>query len=144
MTNEAHTFPAGTNAALASETSCNIIAYKGTTQIPASIGTITGQVTGLTTSISNNGTTSASFTVKAATTLITRNGTLNVPIVVDGKNFEKKFTWSLSFEGEKGDPGTSVTVTSNVTEYTSSTSGTVKPDSGWQSTIPTVAQGSYL
>ena len=40
--------------------------------------------------------------------------------------------------------GTSVTVKSNVTEYTSSTSGTTTPTSGWQSTIPTVAQGSFL
>jgi len=105
LTNESHTFPAGVNAALNSETSCNIIAYKGTTQVATSIGTITGQVTGLTTSISNNNSTSASFTVKAATTLTTRNGVLTIPIVVDNKNFEKKFAWSLSLEGKKGDPG---------------------------------------
>lgn len=92
LTNEAHTFPAGVSAALASETTCNIIAYKGTTQVPVSIGTITGQVTGLTTSISNNNSTSAAFTVKAATTLTTRNGILTIPIVVDSKSFEKKFS----------------------------------------------------
>ena len=37
--------------------------------------------------------------------MTTRNGVLTIPIVVDNKNFEKKFAWSLSLEGKKGDPG---------------------------------------
>lgn len=47
-------------------------------------------------------------------------------------------------QGPAGEDGTSVTVSSTVTSYASSTSGTTVPTSGWQSTVPTVAQGSYL
>lgn len=94
LTNESHTFPAGTNTAIASSTDCQVLAYKGATQVAATIGTITGQVTGLTTNVpaSSNGTTLASFTVTAATTLTTKNGTLTIPITVDGKSFTKQFT----------------------------------------------------
>lgn len=46
--------------------------------------------------------------------------------------------------GPKGDAGESVTVTSNVVDYQSSTSGTVVPTGTWSTSIPTVAAGSYL
>ena len=45
-------------------------------------------------------------------------------------------------DGTNGQPGTSITVSS--IDYASSTSGTTTPTSGWQSTVPTVAEGSYL
>ena len=91
---------------------CNVIAYKGTTQIPVSIGTITGQVTGLTVDPpANNNTTSASFKVKASTILTTKSGILTIPIVIDGKSFEKKFSWTLSNQGAKGDSGPEAVVT---------------------------------
>lgn len=92
LTNESHTFPAGTSAAIASSTDCQVLAYKGGTQVNATIGTITGQVTGLTTSISNNNSKTAKFTATAATTLTTKSGTLTVPVTVDGKSFTKQFT----------------------------------------------------
>lgn len=44
--------------------------------------------------------------------------------------------------GDKGDPGTAVTVSG--IEYAASTSGTTAPSSGWSTIIPTVAQGSFL
>lgn len=127
LTNESHTFPAGTNAALESSTICNIIAYKGTTQVAASIGTISGQVTGLTTTIANNNSASANFTVKAATTLTTRSGELTIPVVVDGKSFTKKFSWSLNLKGEQG-----YSVASIVNYYlaTSASSGVTTSTSG--------------
>ena len=53
LTNENHTFAGNTTSAIASEIECNIIAYKGTTQVAATIGTITGQPTGMTTSLLN-------------------------------------------------------------------------------------------
>lgn len=45
-------------------------------------------------------------------------------------------------KGAKGDTGNGVSTA--VTTYTTSTSGTTAPSIGWQSTIPTVAQGNYL
>lgn len=105
LTNENHTFAGNTTSAIASEIECNIIAYKGTTQIAATIGTITGQPTGMTTEILNNGKTNASFKVNVTTSMITKNGILNIPITVDGKAFTKKFTYTLTLDGEKGDKG---------------------------------------
>lgn len=113
LTNENHTFTGNTTSALASEIECNVIAYKGATQVAATIGTITGQPTGMTTSLSNNGTTNASFTVAVTTNMVTKNGVLTIPITVDGKNFTKKFTYSLALDGVSV---TNVTSTNNTTD----------------------------
>ena len=105
LTNENHTFAGSETAALASSTDCNIIAYHGATQVAATIGTITGQPTGMTTTISNNGTTSAKFTVTVTTSMVTKNGVLTVPVTADGKTFNMKFTYSLSLKGSTGATG---------------------------------------
>ena len=120
LTNESHTFPATADGkAIAGTAVCNVVAYKGATQVAATIGTISGLVTGLTAPISSNGTTSAKFTATATTALVTRSGVLTVPVTVDGKNFTKQFSWSLAPTGEKGDQGPqgdgglSMSITSN-------------------------------
>ena len=118
LTNENHTFAGNTTSAIASEIECNVIAYKGTTQIAATIGTITGQPTGMTTSLLNNGTVNAAFRVSVTSSMVTKNGVLNVPITVDNKVFTKKFTYGLALDGEDGKDGgrwysgTSITGTS--------------------------------
>ena len=118
LTNENHTFAGNTTSAIASEIECNIIAYKGTTQIAATIGTITGQPTGMTTSLLNNETVNAAFRVSVTSSMVTKNGVLNVPITVDNKVFTKKFTYGLALDGEDGKDGgrwysgTSITGTS--------------------------------
>lgn len=106
LTNESHTFPATADGkAIAGTAVCNVVAYKGATQVPATIGTISGLVTGLTAPITSNGTTSAKFTATATTSLATRSGVLTVPVTVDGKTFTKQFSWSLSPTGETGPQG---------------------------------------
>ena len=105
LTNEAQVFPGSTNAALAGTATTAVVAYKGTTQIAATIGTITGQVTGLTTAITNNGTNTATVTVTVTTALTTQSGTLTIPITVDGKAFTKTFAWSVSYTGATGSQG---------------------------------------
>lgn len=105
LTNENHTFAGSTTAALAASTESNVITYKGAAQVGATIGTITGQPTGMTTSISNNGTTSAKFTVSVTTSMTTKNGVLTVPVTVDSKTFQMKFSYSLALAGETGEPG---------------------------------------
>ena len=102
LTNENHTFAGSNTAAIASNTECGIIAYKGATQVAATIGTITGAPTGMTVTPSGSGTTSAKFTVAVTTSMTTKNGVLTVPVTVDGKTFNMKFTYSLAL---KGDPG---------------------------------------
>lgn len=133
LTNENHTFAGNTTSAIASEIECNIIAYKGTTQIAATIGTITGQPTGMTTSLLNNGTVNAAFRVSVTSSMVTKNGVLNVPITVDNKVFTKKFTYGLALDGEDGKDGgrwysgTSITGTS--------TTATVFSNSGISSAV---------
>lgn len=102
LTNENHTFAGNSISAIASEIECNVIAYKGTTQIAATIGTITGQPTGMTTSLLNNGTVNSAFKVTVTTSMATMNGVLTVPVTVDGKTFIKKFTYSLALKGTSG------------------------------------------
>ena len=65
----------------------------------------------------------------------------------DGKSTT---SYSVSRQGSNGAPGapgsdgTSVTITNTAVTYAASTNGMTAPSSGWQSTVPSVAQGSYL
>ena len=45
---------------------------------------------------------------------------------------------------KNGSDGKGVSITSQSTKYASSTSGTVHPTSGWQTSVPSVEQGLYL
>lgn len=105
LSNESHTFAGSTIAALEGSTTCDIIAYKGATRIAATIGTITGMPTGMTVASINNGTINAGFTVTVAGNMTTTNGNLTVPITIDGKTFNKIFTYAVSLAGEAGTSG---------------------------------------
>ena len=124
LSNESHTFPATSSAATASSVDVDVIAYKGATLVTPTIGTITGQVTGLTTSI--NGTT---ITVSASTSLTTQSGVLNIPVTVDGKSFTKKFSWSLAKAGTNGTSPTAYSLIVSHAAITKTTSGTYSPAS---------------
>ena len=126
LSNEAHVFAGGTTAALAATTTSTVIAYKGSTQQSATVGTITGQVTGLTTSIASNGTTAPVITLTATTSLTTKSGTLTVPVTVDGTTFTKTIAWSLSLTGATGTPGANAAVVS----LTASSQALTVPSSG--------------
>ena len=106
LTNESHTFAGDKNGALSNSTTCGVIAYKGNAQVPATIGSITGMPTGMTTSINNNNTNNASFIVAVTSSMTSRNGVLTVPITVDGVTFTKRFTYALSLNGSDGADGT--------------------------------------
>ena len=146
LTNESHTFAGSTSAAIAGSTTCGVIAYKGATQVAATIGTISGQPTGMSTSLSNNGTTSASFTVTVTTSMTTKNGTLSVPVTVDGHTFTKQFTYSLALTGATGATGLTGNGIDHVTEYyATSTTTTAPAASAYSTTAPTLtATNKYL
>mgnify|MGYP001089132220 CR=1 FL=1 len=112
LTNESHTFAGGVSSAVAGDTTCEVIAYKGATRVPATIDSITGQVTGLTTAITNSPTTSANsrFAVNVTTALTRKQGVLKVNLTVDGKSFTREFSWSLALKGATGDRGPAATV----------------------------------
>ena len=105
LSNESHTFPGSTSAALAGSTTCGIIAYKGATKVNASIGTVSGIPTGMTVTPVNNNTQNASLTIAVTTSMTTKNGTLTIPITVDGKVFNKNFSYALALKGNTGATG---------------------------------------
>lgn len=144
LSNESHTFPAGVTNALQSSTSTAVIAYQGTTRVAAQIGTVSGQVTGLTTSISNNNTTTATVTINAATTLTTKNGTLTIPVTIGGQSFTKYFTWSLSNKGDTGAQGPQGNAGADAITVGISASGSAvfKNNSGSVTLTATVTVGS--
>ena len=102
LSNESHTFAGGTSSAISGSAECSIIAMKGANRVAATIGTITGQPSGMTTSISGNGTQNAKFTVNVTTSMNTRNGVLTIPVTVDRKLFSMSFTYSLALKGAEG------------------------------------------
>lgn len=114
LTNESHTFAAGVSAAIAGSVAFKVIAYKGATQVNASVtqSAITGQTTGkITAAVTNNASKNTTITVTVTASLTTKQGVMTIPVVVDGKTFNKEFSWSLALtgatgaKGDKGDAG---------------------------------------
>ena len=135
LSNESYAFAAGTSAALAGSTSSNVVAYKNTSKVAATItkigntavsanatGVATG-ITGLTADVSGNGTTTCMITFKATTSLTAKNGIVTINITVDGKVFTKDFTFSLSFKGDTGSQGPATGIVVSATEPTSKYDG---------------------
>ena len=54
----------------------------------------------MTTTILNNGSTNALFIVNVTTEMTSRSGVLTVPCTIDGKTFNKQFSYSLTLAGE--------------------------------------------
>lgn len=106
LTNEAHTFAGTTSAAIAGNVTCNVLAYNGISQVPATIGAITGAPTGMSVSILNNGTTNANFTVSVTSSMRTASGFLTVPVTVGTNTFNKTFSYAIAFKGATGEKGT--------------------------------------
>lgn len=152
LSNDAHVFRADKdNVAIAGSTSIQVYGYQGSTQVPTTVGTISGlPSTGMTASISNNTKTNTTVTISVTTALtssVANNGVLTIPITVAGKTINKTFSWSKAqtgATGSAGKDGTSITITSTSIEYQTSSSGTVTPTGTWSSTVPTVNNGQYL
>lgn len=105
LTNESHVFEGDTQKAVQASTECRVIAYKGNTVVPATIGTVTGMPSGMSVATVNNGSTSAKISIGVNSMLTTKQGTLKIPVTVDGHVFEKTFSWTLALKGGKGDKG---------------------------------------
>lgn len=103
LTNESHIFEGDTEKAVAGHTDCGVIVYKGNRQVAATIGAISGTVAGKLTVdsiVDPTATAQGSFRVNVTTALKQKQGTLNVPVTVDGRTFTKVFSWSLSLQGK--------------------------------------------
>ena len=70
---------------------------------------------------------------------VTAAGTIRIPVKVAGVTVNKEISYSVAHKGTEGNG-----VAGTVVEYAASESGTVAPQTGWQTGVPTVAQGQFL
>ncbi|MEQ7171916.1 hypothetical protein [Enterococcus innesii] len=133
LTNESYTFAGSTSAALAGSTTTEVVVYKGINKITPTSVVVGTKPTGLSSSVSGS-----VVTFTAATTLVTKSGTVPITITVDGKTFTKQFAYAISFQG---DPGISITGTEVQFVQTSSMT---EPTAGWSTTRPTPVPGQWL
>ena len=102
LTNENHTFVANHLGVTAEQiVTTDVIAYKGSTPIKPTIGTLPS-VTGLT--LAKSG---VRITIKtnANVSTLADSGSFDIPITVDGKSFTKSFSWTKVKDGQKGEDG---------------------------------------
>ena len=127
LSNYAHVFEAGSNGyAYQSSDTIRVIAFKGTTAVATSIGTITGAETGLTATKQDDGTTNASIAI-AVTTSLNQAGTLTIPVTVDGVTISLQYSWALAVKGANGSPGAAGYTTTRVTLYQRAAAQPSKP-----------------
>jgi len=140
LTNESYTFAGSTTAALAGSTTTEVIVYKGINKITPTSITVGTKPTGLSSSVSGS-----IITLTATTELVSKSGTVPITIIADGKTFTKQFSYALSLQGGKGDPGDpGKGVAAEEISYAISQDGTTPPTSGWSGTRPTPKAGWYM
>ena len=104
LTNEAQVIPTDSSRKPTSSAtySTDIQVYKGSTQrTDYTIGTI-NSANGITVSKTSS---RVNFAVSTGTALTADGGYFTIPIAIDGKTFNKTFSWSCSKQGVKGDTG---------------------------------------
>lgn len=107
LTNENYTFNADSGGKITETqtTYTDVIAMKGSNDLPVSFGPLPS-VNGL--SISRN---DSRITITANTgSSLAKSGSFNIPITVDGKTFNKTFSWTKVSSGAKGDSAQYVVV----------------------------------
>lgn len=144
LTSEAYTFAGGTTYANAGSCSTQVVAYQGNDSVLVTVGTCTCP-TGVTASVTNNGTASPTITFTVAANTVSGPCEVTIPITVsDDVAFTKKFAIGVAKTGAKGDKGDSITIASKSVTYQVSSSGTTAPTGTWSETVPTVSNGQYL
>ena len=104
LTNEAQVIPTNSSRVPTSSTTyyTDIVVYQGTTQrTDYTIGTI-NSANGITVSKTSS---RVNFAVSTGTTITADGGNFTIPITIDGKTFNKTFSWSCSKQGSTGATG---------------------------------------
>ena len=107
---------------------------------PGTSVTITSQT--VTYQASTSGTVTPTGTWQSSVPSVSQGQYLWTRTIVNYSNGTSTTSYSVSYQGQNGQSGTGVTVSS--IQYASSSSGTTAPSSGWQTTIPSVSDGDYL
>jgi hypothetical protein len=141
LTNESHVFEGDDSKAVPSVAECVVTVYKGNVLIPATVGTLSTGVTGLTASfVGGSSGNAVTIQFNATSALTARQGTVEIPITADGKTYSKTFSWSLALRGQ------SVSVDKGLSSvtYQTSTNYTTPPTGQWLTAVPSVPNGHYL
>lgn len=139
LTNESHSFAGSETAALDSSTTTSIIGYKGSIEqnvkikkvnnINASTSSISTGITGLNFKVSSlNFVKQPSITFYTTNQLITKSGTIPIVIEIDGKEFTKNFSFSVSYKGKQGEDASIVNLVASQQFFKSSDGNSFSPD----------------
>ena len=141
LTNEAQVIPTNSSRVPTSSTvyHTDIQVYQGTTQrTDYTIGTV-NSANGITVSKTSS---RVSFSVSTETALTVDGGNFTIPITIDGKTFNKTFSWSCSKQGNVGNSGVGI---SSITEYYAVSSSNTTAPTSWSTTVPTMTStNKYL
>ena len=91
-----------------------------------------------------SGTTAPTGTWSSTIPSVTKGQFLWTKTVVTYSDGKSTTAYAVSYQPNDGTDGTPVTISSQSVTYQASTSGTTTPTGSWSTTIPTVANGSYL
>lgn len=138
LTNSSHTFSGNDSTTIDGTTSCGVIAYKGATQISTTVGDIRNIPLGMSIEVANNNTMNTKLNISVTSSLTNKNGTVTIPITVDGKSFEQLFSFAIAFDGANG-----ISVTGTTLEYGISNSPSIKPTQ-WTTEYQQAVRGQYI
>lgn len=103
LSNENHTFLGDTDSVASTQTiTTTVVALCGSEQVSAKVGTITG-ATGIT--AVSDGKTPAPVITITATSALTKDGTLTIPVQIGDITIDKQFSYSIAFKGQTGATG---------------------------------------
>ena len=146
LTNESHIFAGNVSNAIASSTTTQVLAYKGSTAQSVTIVSVDGKtaststtatsIAGLSFSCSALSGTSPTITFTCTTSFVSPSGTIPIVLTVGGVTITKMFTYSIAFKGATGAQGSTgaaaslVDITPSALYFKSTTGkdGTFTPD----------------
>lgn len=103
LSNENNTFLGDTDSVASTQTiTTTVVALCGSEQVSAKVGTITG-ATGIT--AVSDGKTPAPVITITATSALTKDGTLTIPVQIGDITIDKQFSYSIAFKGQTGATG---------------------------------------
>ena len=147
LSNEAQVIPTyNDRTPMTSQTySTKITVYQGVKErTDFTIGSVSS-ANGITVS-KNDANKTVSFAVNTNTKLTTDNGEFDIPITVDGKTFNKVFSWAVAKQGEQGSSAQTVALSGEqVFKYTNNFTGTPTPSSiKIQASVQNISNPTYV
>lgn len=149
LTSESYTFVGGTSGATSGRCTTEVVAFCGANQCP--IVNVTASdikcPTGISASVSGSGTSKVIITFDLTATLST-DCEATIPVLVDGIEINKKFSFAVAKTGAPGATGATGKGISKVETFyltTASSSGVTTSTSGWSTTPePTTTDKKYI